>query len=86
MAVKKITKRWLFNSLGVILVILIALEVVVAVSVKDYYYGSVERVVYSQAETVSGLLSKQYSSWKQNPLCFVPAALQKYSHQCLFRI
>ena len=61
MAVKKITKRWLFNSLGVILVILIALEVVIAVSVKDYYYGSVERVVYSQAETVSGLLSKRYS-------------------------
>ena len=54
MAVKKITKRWLFNSLGVILVILIALEVVIAFSVKDYYYGSVERVVYSQAETVSG--------------------------------
>ena len=66
MAVKKITKRWLFNSLGVILVILIALEVVIAFSVKDYYYGSVERVVYSQAETVSGLLSKNYSEGKGN--------------------
>ena len=61
MAVKKITKRWLFNSLGVILVILIALEIVIAFSIKDYYYGSVEKVVYSQAETVSGLLSKYYS-------------------------
>ena len=66
MAVKKITKRWLFNSLGVILVILAALEVVIAFSVKDYYYGSVERVVYSQAETVSGLLSKNYSEGKGN--------------------
>lgn len=66
MAVKKITKRWLFNSLGVILVILVALEVVIAFSVKDYYYGSVERVVYSQAETVSGLLSKNYSEGKGN--------------------
>ena len=65
MAVKKITKRWLFNSLGVILVILIALEVVIAFSVKDYYYGSVERVIYSQAETVSGLLSKNYSEEKK---------------------
>ncbi|MBQ3531322.1 MAG: HAMP domain-containing histidine kinase [Oscillospiraceae bacterium] len=61
MAVKKITKRWLFNSLGVILVILVALEVVIAFSIKDYYYGSVERVVYSQSETISGLLSKYYS-------------------------
>ena len=61
MAVKKITKRWLYNSFGVILVILVALEFVIAFSIKDYYYGSVERVVFSQAETVSGLLSK-YSS------------------------
>ncbi len=61
MAVKKITKRWLFNSLGVILVILIALEVVISFSVKNYFYQSVERIVYSQAETISGLLSK-YSS------------------------
>ena len=61
MAVKKITKRSLLNSLGVILVILIALEIVIAFSIKDYYYGSVEKVVYSQSETVSGLLSKYYS-------------------------
>lgn len=64
MAVKKITKRWLFNSLGVILVILIALEAVIAFSVKNYYYESVERVVYSQAETISGLLSKYRSEGK----------------------
>ncbi len=61
MAVKKITRRWIFNSFGVILVILIALEMVIAFSIKDYYYGSAERVLYSQAETVSGLLSKYHS-------------------------
>ena len=61
MAVKKITRRWISNSLGVILVILIALEAAIAVSVKNYYYGSVERVVLSQAETISGLLSKYYA-------------------------
>ncbi len=61
MAVKKITKRWIFNSLGVIIVILIALEVAISVAVKNYYYGSVERAVDSQAETLSGLLSKYTS-------------------------
>ncbi len=61
MAVKKITKRWLFNSLGVILVILIALEIMIAFSIKNYYYGSVEKVVNAQAESLSGLLSKYYS-------------------------
>ena len=61
MAVKKITKRWIFNSLGAILVILIALEVAIAVSVKNYFYGSVKRIVSAQAETISGLLS-EYST------------------------
>lgn len=58
MAVKKITRRWIVNSLGVILVILIALEVVIAVSIKNYYYDNVERIVMAQSETISGLLSK----------------------------
>ena len=61
MAVKKITKRWLFNSFGVILVILIALEITISVSVKNYYYSMAERIVKAQSETISGLLSK-YSS------------------------
>lgn len=58
MAVKKITRRWLVNSLGVILVILIALEIAISVSVRNYYYNSAERIVMAQAETISGLLSK----------------------------
>ena len=61
MAVKKITKRWIFNSFGAILVILIALEIAIAVSVKNYYYSSVKRIVSAQAETISGLLS-EYST------------------------
>ena len=53
---RKITARWLFNSLGVILVILISLEVAIGVSIKNYFYESVERVMVSQSETISGLL------------------------------
>ncbi|MBR3935377.1 MAG: HAMP domain-containing histidine kinase [Oscillospiraceae bacterium] len=55
---RKITARWLFNSLGVILVILISLEIAIGVSIKNYFYESVERVMVSQSETISGLLSK----------------------------
>lgn len=55
---KKITARWLVNSLGVIIVILISLEIAVAFSIKNYYYEGVERVMTAQSETVSGLLSK----------------------------
>ena len=37
------------------------METLLGKSIKDYYYGSAERIVYAQAETVSGLLSKYHS-------------------------
>ncbi len=61
MAVKKITKRWLLNSLGVILVILIALEIAVSLSIQSYYYSSVKHVLTSQANTITNLLTKYYA-------------------------
>ncbi len=48
MAVKKITKRWLFNNLGVILVILIALEVIFAFGIREFYYSSVRSTILAQ--------------------------------------
>lgn len=54
----KITRRWLSNSLGVIVVILVALEIAISVAVTNYYYDGVERILLSQSETISGLLSK----------------------------
>ncbi len=60
MAVKKITKRWLFNNLGVILVILLALEVAFAIGVRGFFYSSVEQSVNSQANYITSML-KSYS-------------------------
>ncbi len=53
MAVKKITKRWLFNSFGVILIIVIAMVIGVSVAVKGFYYNSVQQYVLSRADAVS---------------------------------
>lgn len=61
MAVKKITKRWMANSLGVILIVLVALEILISVAIKNYYYGSVQKAVEAQSETISGLLNKYAS-------------------------
>jgi len=58
LAIKKITRRWLFNSLGVILVILIAVVVAVAVAIHNNYYDSVARRLTGQAETITSLLSR----------------------------
>lgn len=45
MAVKKITKRWLINNLGVILVILLALEIAFAIGVRGFFYSSVKQSI-----------------------------------------
>lgn len=57
MAVKKLTRRWLFNSFGIILVIVAVMVVVVSISMKSYYYNGVRQYVLSRAETVTERLT-----------------------------
>ena len=57
MAVKKITKRWLFNNLGVILVILIALEIGFAFGIRAFYYNNVQAANMTQANIVVSQLN-----------------------------
>lgn len=56
MAMKRITKRWLFNSFGVILIILLAIECATAVGIKSYYYNSVRQAINSRASAISSSL------------------------------
>lgn len=62
MAVKKITRRWLFNSFGIILVIVIIMVVAVAFSVKNYYYSGVRQYIMTRADSVS----ERLTSYSQN--------------------
>lgn len=63
MAIKKITKRWLFNSFFVILSILIVLIIGFSVGIRGYYYSSVMQTLKSRADVV-GTLLKNYA---ENP-------------------
>ncbi len=56
MAVNKLTKRWLYNSFGVILVIVISLVVGFAFGVRSLYYNNVRQSVLTQANVVNTLL------------------------------
>ena len=62
MAYGKITRRWLVNSLGVILVILIAFEIVFALGIRSYYYGGVRQIVNSRADVIVNTLLGYYES------------------------
>ncbi|MFA9380406.1 MAG: sensor histidine kinase, partial [Acetanaerobacterium sp.] len=55
---RSITKRWLFNNLGVILAILVVIEIAFGIGVRSYYYGSVKQALDIQANTVLNVLTK----------------------------
>ena len=58
MANRRITRRWLFNSFGIILLILIAIEILSAYGLRSYYYNGVQQTLVSRADLVDGLLKK----------------------------
>lgn len=58
MAKRSITQRWLINSLGIILVILIIIEVVFSVAVQNYYYNSAKQYMTSKLNLINSMLLK----------------------------
>ncbi len=62
-AVKKhsITKRWLINSLGIVLAILIVVEAFTLIIVNNYYISSIRQSLISRMETLTSELSGYYS-------------------------
>ncbi|MEG2086940.1 MAG: HAMP domain-containing sensor histidine kinase [Angelakisella sp.] len=53
LAVKKITKRWLINSFGIILVLVIVMVVAASVSIRNYYYNGVRQYMMGRADSVT---------------------------------
>ncbi len=57
MLFKKITKRWLINGLGVVVLLLVVLEVVIALMIRSYYYQQVQNSLYTRATSLSDMLT-----------------------------
>ncbi len=53
MAIKRITRRWLFNSFGVIVVIILVIEIAAAIGIANYYYNSVRQTLLSRADSAN---------------------------------
>lgn len=60
MVVKKITKRWLFNNMCVILVILLVLILVFAAGIRTFFYTNVQSAIMTQASIVKAQLTSFY--------------------------
>lgn len=57
MAKKSITKRWIFNNLGVVFLALLAIEMAFIYSVQNYYYSSAKQYLISKINAVTSVLS-----------------------------
>lgn len=53
-----ITRHWLVNSLGVVIVILLCLEIVAIFMIKNYYYSYVEQFVTNKMNVLTTAVSK----------------------------
>lgn len=53
MAVKGITKRWLLNSLGLILVILVILVISFAFVIRSYFYNGIQQAIDARSQEVT---------------------------------
>ncbi len=57
MAKKSITKRWIFNNLGVLILALAVVELAFIYSIQNYYYSSAKQYLVSKLNAVSSVLS-----------------------------
>lgn len=56
MAKKSITKRWIFNNLGVVFLMLVVIEMVFIYSIQNYYYSSAKQYLLSKINAVTSVL------------------------------
>ncbi|MCQ2490407.1 MAG: HAMP domain-containing histidine kinase [Ruminococcus sp.] len=57
MAKKSITRRWIFNNLGVIVLALLVIEMVVIYAIQSYFYNSAKQYLISKLNAVTSVLS-----------------------------
>lgn len=60
MAIKRITRRWMLNSFGVIVVIVLVIVVASSIGISNYYYGLVQQALASRANIVTTSLRQYY--------------------------
>lgn len=58
MAKKSITRRWITNNLGVIVLILLVIELALIYAVQSYFYNSARQYLVSKLNAVNGLLTR----------------------------
>lgn len=81
MAIKKITQRWVFNNLGVIFVILIALEIGFSLGIRTFYYNNVRTAIIAQANVVKTQLTSYSEDMSGNFTAQVRSLVENFKER-----
>ena len=57
MAKKSITRRWIFNNLGVVVLALLVIDMAIIYAIQNYYYSSAKQYLVSKLNAVTSVLS-----------------------------
>lgn len=57
---KSIANRWLFNSFGVVAILLVVLNIAFYFVIRNFYYSSVRQYIETEASIVAGVLERFY--------------------------
>ena len=59
MAKKSITKRWIVNNLGVVVLALLVIDMAIVYAIQNYFYSSAKQYLISKINAVTSVLSIQ---------------------------
>lgn len=79
MAKRSITTRWLVNSLGIILVILIVIEIVFSLAIQNYYYNSARQLLTSKLNILNSMLIKTSQDQNANLASEIRSYVENFS-------
>ena len=79
MAKKSITRRWITNNLGVIVLILLVIELAVIYAVQSYFYNSARQYLLSKITAVKGVLTRYASDAGTNLNAEIRSTLENFS-------
>ena len=79
MAKKSITRRWITNNLGVIVLILLVIELAMIYAVQSYFYNSAQQYLVSKINAVNGVLTRYASDAGKNLNTEIRSTLESFS-------
>ncbi len=74
-----ITRRWIFNNIGIIFIVLMAVVLVSAIFLRSFYYNSARQYLSAKMNMVSSILCSSYNDPAANYSSEVRSAVEEWS-------